>query len=295
MRSSTTKTNTSSPLLDRISQMELQSRKREEREAFPALSGTRSVQLPLWAEDVRGLPNALARSALFTVTGADRETGKRTMFKKRLVASIRGTKIEYTGELLNQNDEDVMLQAIHLSRLMPLGECVEFTAHAFIRQLGWTINSRSYVRLRDCLDRLKATGVIISVDGETKGFNGSLIRKFMWTTEDGMTKLTRWRVWLEPEIIALFGPVSYSKIEWDQRLRLSPLAKWMHAFFATHREPFGYKLVTLKELCGSETKQLFHFRKRIKKALAELQEVGFLKSWLVCPKTDIVNVTRIFH
>jgi hypothetical protein len=248
------------------------------------------VQLPLWPNAVRGLPNALARSALFNVSN---RTARRRNFKQHVIASVQGINIAYTGEELRQDDEDVFLQVLHIARTTPLGDGVEFTAHGMLMELGWGRNSRGYDRLRSCLDRLKATSMTISSESGAKGYAGSLVRKFSWKADDGNARLTKWCVWLEREIVALFGPSMYSHLEWAQRLSLSPLAKWLHAFYMTHREPYGYKVATLHGLCGSETKQLFHFRNSLKESLELLRSIGFLKYWAIDGRTDVVNVTRV--
>ncbi|MEN3294792.1 MAG: hypothetical protein V7642_4045, partial [Burkholderiales bacterium] len=64
------------------------------------------VQLPLWENQVRGLPNPLARSALFTVA---RQNEPRQHLKERPITSVKGVEIFYTGEELRQDDEDVFL------------------------------------------------------------------------------------------------------------------------------------------------------------------------------------------
>lgn len=242
-------------------------------------------QLPLWPEHVRGLPNAFARSALFTVGGV---SNPRTNFKKHPIPTLGGAEMFYTGEELRQDDEDVFLQIVHQARRTPLGDYVEFTAHQLLVSLGWNRNSRSYQRLKDSIDRLSANNVTVQFDNGEKGYGGSLFRKFVWETSQ--TDGRRWRIWLEKEIVALFGPDTYTRLDWEQRLALRPLAKWLHSFYFTHREPFGYRVESLKKLCGSEAKQLYHFRQKLHMALQELQDGGFLDSYEI--RNDVVTVKR---
>ncbi|MSQ69431.1 MAG: hypothetical protein EXR83_14810 [Gammaproteobacteria bacterium] len=247
------------------------------------------IQLPLWPDQVRGLPNVLARSALFNVAN---RTVSREYYKKTIISSLRGIEITYTGEELRQSDEDVWAQILHLARLSPLGEWVEFGAYGMMKALGWPTNSRSYTRLREAIERLSATNLSISLDGGRKGYGGSLVRKFVWGDLNDGEHSRRWRVWLEKDIVHLFGPVSYTHVDWKQRLALPPLAKWLHAFYFTHREPVNYKVETLRLLCGSDSKQLFHFRAKLRHALELLKEVGFLDGWHLDVATDNVRVVR---
>lgn len=245
-------------------------------------------QLPLWPNFVRALPNSLARSALFSIS---HNSTRRTYLKEQKIASISGVSIYYTGEELRQRDEDVFLQLLHFARSSPLGEWVDFTAYSLVKSLGWSINSRSYNDLRGVLDRLSATNIIVSFGNSgQEGYSGSLVRKFMWRTPEGQ-KLSQWRVFFEPEIIALFAPASYTHIYWELRLSLPPLAKWLHSFYSTHEFPFDYKVETLHELCGSSSK-LHHFREMLDDALELLKEKQFLIEGKITKDTDLVHVVR---
>lgn len=254
---------------------------------------SRVYQLPLWGGEQRGVSNAIARSALFNV--ANSRKGARKNLKRVMVASLHGIDITYTGEELRQEDEDVLLQILHIARLQPLGEHVPFTAYSMLKELGWTSNADSYKRLVDCVDRLKASSVEIRTrlpTGEFVGYTGSLIRSFRWKSEDGSLPLRRWEVLLEKEIIGLFGPEQYTKIDWEFRLALPPLAKWLHTFYNTHAQPFSYKVDTLYGLTGSEIRELRQFRYKLRQALQVLVERGFFLNAYVEPKTDLVVVTR---
>lgn len=251
-------------------------------------------QLPLWEESVRALPNSLARSALFTA--ANRSIARENL-RNRKIASVKGIEIIYTGEELRQEDGDVFLQIVHLARQQPLGEIVEFSGYGLLKELDWTTSKASYDRLRECINRLSTTTVQVkmSFPGEIsreKGFGSSLIRKFEWDETAARGTSQRWRVWLEPEIIYLFRENTYTKIDWKQRLRLPPLAKWLHQFYFSHREPIGYKVETIKMLCGSRIAVLGKFRYKLREALDNLIEVGFLLSYHIDRATDVLTVRR---
>jgi len=249
-------------------------------------------QLPIWPQDVRGLPNALARSALFGVT----RNGERAALKRQVIASLKGITIEYTGECLRQCDEDVYLQIIHLARFVELGTEIRFTAHGIIKELGWSKNNASYKRLIESIDRLKANSISITVESnQTRlNFTGSLIRSFRWMEQNCEKPLRQWEVKLEPEMIALFGPNSYSRIDWRMRLRLSPLEKWLHSFYHTHQKSFPISVELLHSLTGSEipVAELRKFRYKLRKALETLVEIQFFTSATVDPRTDLVIVER---
>jgi hypothetical protein len=258
--------------------------------ASPSSTVTQPQQLPMWPEQARGLPNAFARSALFTVANARK--GERSYIRNRQVASVNGVAINYKGEELRQDDEDVFLQLLHLARHHEAGNTVRFTAHAMLKSLAWTINSGSYARLVECITRLNATslGVTVELGASRVNFSGSLIRKFRWKEDGSDQTLRLWEISLEPEIVTLFGPTSYSRLEWEMRLSLPPLAKWLHSFYITHAQPVPYSVAKLHELTGSEVKELRQFRYRLKQALALLVQHGFLTAFAIT--NDLVSVER---
>jgi hypothetical protein len=96
-----------------------------------------SALLPLWPNGVRGIPNAIARSALFNV--ASLRKGERKNYRQREISALNGISITYTGEELRQDDEDVFLQILHLARTHDLGTEVQFTGHSLMTTLMWTI------------------------------------------------------------------------------------------------------------------------------------------------------------
>jgi hypothetical protein len=246
----------------------------------------------MWPEKARGLPNAIARSALFTV--ANVRKGERKNLKQVTIAALKGIEIEYTGEELRQCDEDCYLQIVHLARAQALGSEVQFTAHALLTELGWTKNKASYQRLVDCITRLKASALSVTVNTTTgkESYSGSLIRSFRWRQEGTDTPMREWYIRMEPEIIALFGPTSYSRLDWNLRLKLPPLGKWLHSYFQSHAVPFPLKVETVHRLTGSEAANMRQFRYKLRLALEDLVEKGFLSGARIDPHTDLVIVER---
>lgn len=255
---------------------------------------TQSTQLPLWHDRVRGLPNPIARSSLFTVGN---QNEPRAFYQThRTIQTLAGWLMTVRGEELRQDDEDVFLQLIHLARCQPLGEAVSFSAYSFLKELGWKRSAEGYARLKASFDRLQFTSIRLSADTtDTGGFylyQGALLRKFVGKSSDSQAPKTKWSVWLEPEIIKLFGPSTYTQVWWEQRLRLrSALAKYLHSYFSTHEAPYPLKVETLKGLTGSRAARLTDFRKALRVALQQLVAEGFLDEWHI-DGSDIVHVVR---
>mgnify|MGYP003379993558 CR=1 FL=1 len=250
-------------------------------------------QLPLWPTTLRGMPNAVARSALFNIDHARK--GERGWFQAQPIFSAKNIKMIYTGAELRVDDEDVFLQVLHGGRTHDLGTTVEFTARDMMKALKWTLNKESTERLKMCLTRLSATTIEITVknlDGTGEGFGGSLVRLFRWKNFETGELFRKWQIELEPEIVALFGQQTYTRIDWEFRLSLPPLAKQLHKFYHSHGVPFPMKVQTLYELSGSHMAELRKFRYELKKALALLVERGFFKSFAIDKNSDLVTVIR---
>lgn len=252
------------------------------------------AQLPLWPREQRGLPNAIARSALFN-TASVRKGGVRVFHRKREVAALKGISITYTGEELRQDDEDVFLQCLHLARLQGLGNEVHFTARSMLVALCWAGNGPSYKRLADTLYRLKVATVGITMDasqGARANYTGSLINSFEWQEQEGGPQRRQWLLQINPKIAALFEAASHLRMNWQARLKLSPLEKWLYTFYHSHAQPFPYKVATLHRLTDSGIADLRKFRYKLRQALATLVERSFLLKADIDANTDLVQVQR---
>jgi hypothetical protein len=250
------------------------------------------VQLPIWADDLRGMPNSFARGALFTAGKTD-SNETRAFLKGVEVASLNGVSIEYRGEELRQDDCSVFLAILHFGRKHELGTPIPFTAYSMLKELGWSTNSVEYNHLRECCERLQATGIKVSHDKGGAGYAGSLIRSFAWKDERG-DKLSNWVVLLEKDIADLFAQPFFTLLDPAERKAIggrSPLAQWLHMFLCTHREPFAISVKKYHELSASRTANINDFRRRLKIALQRLKEVGFLKDFEI--KADLVHVKRV--
>lgn len=260
-----------------------------------ALRALEPIQLPMWDDDLRGMPNSFARGALFTAAKSDGKI-KRDFYEGKHVATLAGINIEYRGQELRQDDYSVLLAILHFGRHYELGKPIPFTAYTMLKELGWSINTAEYKHLRECCSRLSATSVSVTqsaIDQLGGGYEGSLIRSFAWKDEKGK-QLSQWVVLLEPNISALFADPSFTLMSPAERKAIggrSPLAQWLHSFLSTHREPYPISVTKYHELSASRSDNMNDFRRRLKVALTRLIEVGFLKEFSI--KSDIVHVKRI--
>jgi len=245
-------------------------------------------QLPFWPDVARSLPNEIIRSALFN---AKNRNNKRAMLKSEPIAIIGDGRITYRGEELRQDDEKVWLQLVHLARQHLAGQLVEFTAHSFCLAIRWKINKQSYKRLKESLRRMQATGLDVYSNRLDRGVSLSMIPFFEYEDSETQKNLPKWRVRIAPELVELFGNEHYTRIEWEQRLRLPDgLATWLHGYLASHRVPHPIKIETVAHGAGIKTKDKPALRRLIKTALENLVTSGFLLSFDL--SNDLVTVKR---
>jgi hypothetical protein len=243
--------------------------------------------LPLWTDENRGIPNPFVRSGLFTVGNSE----KREYVVDMVIASLSNYEIKFTGAELHQEDLSVWMSLINLAREKPMSEAIYFTGYQIIKDLGWRMHSETYKRVQSSIERLKVTGLKITTKGNESAYSGSLIRDYAWTERDDSGN-TKWMVRFEPRISALFLEDTTTLLNMEIRRRLgtrSTLALWLHAFYATHRDPVPNSLEKIHELCRSKD-TLSSFRRNIGNALEKLVKVEFLKSYSL--DNDILRVEK---
>lgn len=254
--------------------------KKEEAKATTA----KQLHLELWPDAVRGVPNAVLRGALFGISQR-----RKTHKKRTVIAAVDGYEIRFKGETFNQTDLDVWETLLQLARLQPLGTKVEFTAHSLLKELGRGTGKTQHEQLKEELSRLIGGVVEITWTKEKKAFAGTLVSGYFRDDETG-----RYVVKFNPDMAQLYG-VGHTLIDWSERQALgtNSLAKWLHGFYASHAKPFPYKVETIYGLCGSTVERLGDFRKLLRTALAQLVNIGAIKSWTIAPKTDLVEVVNL--
>jgi len=240
-----------------------------------------AVQLPIWPEPARAQANTLLRSALF---GANQRRRMVRFGDNTSHAAWGGLKLQLTGETMNQFDENVWMQLVHLWKQQgePQDFIVRFKARAFLRSLGKKhFGGRCVELVRTTISRL--SGTVVHLQGELSDrernalggmleYGGNLIEEYFAKPEDGF-----FAVRLNPKFLRLFG-AGHTRFDWETRLRLPlGLASWLHRYILSHRataaHPHRDSVARLKELSGSRTTDK-QFRFRLKRAMNVLQKEG---------------------
>lgn len=242
---------------------------------------TKSLQLPLWPEPVRGVPNSILRSALF---GAIKR-GRRTFMQREAVASYDGTTILQTGPRLDQADLDVWEQCMHLARTGGLGTRIQFSAYGFLKAITRTAGGKDVEWLKGAFARLASS--VVEIKEGKRAYFGPMLHHGTRDDETG-----HYCIEINPAIVALYGSDGWSQVEFEQRkaLKRQPLAQWLHGFYTTHAAPYPLKVETIHRLSGSEAKLMKHFRAELREALAKVADAtGW--TWEI-DDADLVKISK---
>jgi len=244
-------------------------------EETPARALAPIVQLPLWRDPDRAAPSAVLRSALFSVAR------QRRYMNDEEIVSWAGSTIRYKGESLDQRDEDVWMQLVHLHRLQNLadGQGVRFTSRGFLRALGRDTGGRAIRHLYDSLLRMTACAVVIETP-EARYFAPLIVGVGEWRDADGSYCLK-----LNPKLAKLFD-VGWTRLEFETHRRLTTdIARWLHGYVCTQKAtaeaPHRIGVERLRALCGSDDQSLKSFRQKVKRAMTQLGVAGVVLHWRI--------------
>ncbi|EKP8508661.1 TrfA protein [Escherichia coli] len=240
-----------------------------------------------WSDNMRVMPNDFARSALFTVR--NKRTPRAALQNHPIYHVNKDVNITYTGvELRAQDDELVWQQVLEYSKRSPLGEPITFTFYRLCQDLGWSINKAYYTKAEECLSRLQASAIAFSSARIGRLESLSLIHRFRVLDRGKKTSLCQ--VEIDEEIVVLFAGDHYSKFVWEMYRKLSPTARRMFDYFASHKEPYPLKLETFRLMCGSESTRAKKWREQVGAACDELCENDMVASAWV--HNDLVHCKR---
>jgi len=241
------------------------------------------IQMPIWPEPQRAMPNAMLRSALFSAAR------RRRQVKREQLAAWGRTEILLTGETFNQADEGVWLQLVHLYRTQcePADCKVRFSAKPFLRELGSKRPGGSNVnRLLDSIARLGAT---VHIKHQGYEYGGGLVDDYTLDQHSGL-----FVVRLNPKYLQLFG-TGHTRIDWETRKALpTGLPSWLHRDVlsqkATEKHPHRELVKNLQTRCGMKG-PLKEFRRSLRSAMQKLEAAGIVERWTIT-RNDALEYVR---
>lgn len=240
-------------------------------------------------KNVRMMPNCFARSSLFSVADTRQ---KRQFFDNVQISSPKGITLYYRGEELRQDDADVFLALIFLlnsfyTRKENMTTEAVFSAKEIFKLIGWPYRNFYIQKLKDSLDRMKEGTFRYH---EKLGVTAISILSYVHYPIDKNDK-SKYTVQTSNDLFKIFE-TNFTKINIHSRNELTPVAKWLYSFYASHTEPFPLKVETLKEYCGSNCKDIKNFRAILRDAFQELVDINFLHSFFIEKAGDLVHARR---
>lgn len=241
-----------------------------------------------WPDSQRAIPNDWARSALFTTRG--RAVAREVCNRKPIFSISKDSIMTYTGiELRAEDDEIVWVQVLEYAKKTTINTPIEFTFHQMCKDLDWSVNGRSYKRIEDSLTRLQATAIQFKSKRVARLESLSMIERFS-VVNRGHTRNAFCKVQVAKEMIILFGGSYYTTFIWDKYRKLSPTSRRLYDYIGSHQTPYPIKLETFKNLCGSQTKEVWKLRQQIRKACDELVDAEMVsKAWI---ENDLIHCER---
>jgi len=232
-----------------------------------------------WANENRGIPNAFLRSALFGVV----RRGRRKYVKDAEIAAWNGTSIKFTGERLQQSDQDLWMACVEACKRACKTDVIIGQ-----RELSRLASRKggNTARLWADLKRLNFAGIEIK-DGRYT-YIGTLIHDAIKDEKTGQIALS-----INPKMLALFGSGT-THIEAIQRHALSgDLSKWLQGYVMSHkstwRKPHLVGLDKLQNLCAS-TATIRKFRQQMKAAMTELKAQKIVAGWTL--ENDVLKLWK---
>ena len=265
-----------------ISESQLRKSLESLHETVQRAESAKIYQLALWTDPQRGVPNEFVRSALFPAI----QPNKAKYVEGQTLFGQDGFSITFTGKQLTQSDLDVYEGIMHIARGLHEGNKIRFTTYQLLKLIDRDTGRSQHQWLLRVLQRLTATSLAITRDGK-KVFWGSLLPKGAADMEDG-----KFSVEVSREMVKLFSR-GYTVIEWHQRRALGkkPLAQALHGWICSHAKPYPVSVQYLRDLTGSETRELKHFRASLRVALDAVQETGAIASWRIDSR-DKVHIAK---
>lgn len=227
-----------------------------------------------WPDSMRGMPNDFARCSLFTV-------------RNKTVARVACTQLEvfhynrdvtmlYTGtELRAHDDELVWLQVMEYAKRQPVGTPVEFSMYRICLDLGWSKNGQNYKRIEQCLSRLYAAGVQVTSDRLGRLESIKMLDEFRMEGRNTAKPLCI--IQIDPRLLLLFAGDYYTRVAWEKYRFLSPTARRLYDYLASHRNPNPLPLLAFQNICGSNSTRLKKWREQCREACAELVNAGLVE------------------
>lgn len=251
---------------------------------------TKSFAIGGVPSDKRVAPNIFLRSALFALIAVPSQPDETSNSNEPVFIPCQdGYEIYAVGHRLDQKDQDIYLECMAVA-LANINAQVTFSHREILGALGISVSGEAVQRLRDRLNKMVSTALFLkrrdNRTGRWKTYSGNLLN---WS-EDSSGVMS---IKINMDFL-VFLQSDFTAIDWQERLGInSALAKWMHGYYSSHKNPFPINVRKVHELSGSTSTKMFSFRSELKKSMRELASIGFInpeKSGI--NKSDLLVIDR---
>jgi len=226
-----------------------------------------------WDDDMRAMPNDIARTALFTVR--NKRKPRDALQSQPIYSYNQDVQITFSGiELRAEDDELVWQQVLEYSKRFPIGSPITFTFYELCSDLAWPINGKYYKKAEDSLTRLQTSALQFQSRRLGNMVSLSLLRRF--GVLDRGKRTSRCQVELEDEMVYLFAGDHYSKFVWEKYRELTPTTRRLFDYCASHKQPYPLALEKFQKMCGSDTARAAKWKEQSKAACDELKKSGLV-------------------
>lgn len=229
-------------------------------------------------------PFVFARSAIFS-SQVYRRHAERPLYTepKELLATGNLKIYQTAGYQLDQGDADVLYELIR--RIFEKDDAdkresrVLFNRRQLLEALGRTPGGKTSALLDASIERLFAASFRFQGPSLITGMSRLLLS--VLRREDALSHKYDYEVLIDVRLAQLFNQGSWVLLRRSEREKLAgdPVAKWLHAYYSTHREPYPIKQETLKGLMGREGMQN---SKWLAALTASLEVLKRATGWHIC-------------
>lgn len=221
-------------------------------------------------------PYALARCAIFSTQIFRGQLTRPQFTEKTELASLGNMHVyQLSGEQLDQGDADVfyeLMRRVVVSGASGVREArIQFNQLEFLSALGRKKGGKTLALLRESLCRLTDAAFFFQVPGVLTGRSRLILKMLTREDVDGLEH--DYDVLLDLELANLFNREQWTFLNKKERTLLAgdPLAKGLHAYYSTHREPYPLLPGSLKTLMGRTFMQESKWRLALDTSLANLK------------------------
>jgi len=237
----------------------------------PMQSNSNKIQpFPVaWPDFFLALPQSIAQSAVF---GLSFRIGRRPAFEDIEVFSWGTKHIFFTGFALDQFDLDVWLFCIDSAKSSN-SSLLNLTRRQICRGLQIGQGKKEINRVENSISRLFSATIKIK-DSKKEPLFFSLLQ----SVQGEKNKLN---IGFAPDLFSAMRHAAFIDQGRHHALTL-PLAKKLHVLFSTQSQKKHILLLeNLVFLVGQEGIPKKEFARKIRAALAQLQDVGIIESWAI--------------